>query len=483
MASKRGVERRRFDRLGRLTHQRVEGPGEAAVLERALSWSQDDTLVQVDEREAGRSIRHQFRYDASRRLVGWQRNDADELPFEFDTAGNLVRLRDSVREHDGDRLIRSDDTTYRYDRRLRLAASEQGGSARRMWFDARDRLIRVHTTGDQIVHHQYDVTGRLSETVAEAEDGSATREVFYWEGARLARRVVYDHADDRVLRDERYTYDPESPFRPLLRVLDGGEGADAIQYYTTDQRGAAIRLTDEAGELLWAGRYDPYGRCHEVGDETGTQPLRLSGQVHSEATGLSHHLFRVYDPTLARFVSPDPIGLAGGAHTFAYPGDPNAWSDPLGLSDRPANPWNAFQQDNAGSYSNPSDAATDYNRASSTRGSSPITIPADAQMQVQQKTGYEQIRYRWRDGNQRYEARWHTRTPGAPADQGDTWVVSRRTSGTPTTRSQNHVLSGSTWVTSSDWHAAIAARRNGTATPEQVRILDDGHFPAGGCST
>lgn len=33
--------------------------------------------------------------------------------------------------------------------------------------------------------------------------------------------------------------------------------------------------------------------------------------------------------------------------------------------------------------------------------------------------------YEWYDGTYKYEVRWHTRTPGAPIEQRDTWVVER----------------------------------------------------------
>jgi hypothetical protein len=47
---------------------------------------------------------------------------------------------------------------------------------------------------------------------------------------------------------------------------------------------------------------------------------------------LSYYRARYYDPTRSRFVSEDPIGLAGGVNTFAYAGDnPTNFRDPEGL--------------------------------------------------------------------------------------------------------------------------------------------------------
>lgn len=112
--------------------------------------------------------------------------------------------------------------------------------------------------------------------------------------------------------------------------------------------------------------------------------------------------------------------------------------------------------------------------------SSPFEIPSDAKVVKQVKNGYEQIKYNWSDGTYKYEARWHTRTPGAPADQGNTWVITRTTPGSPTGQMKvQHILTGENqWTPMSEWQAAVSARQNGTATAAQQALLDSGHWPA-----
>ncbi|WP_241228060.1 RHS repeat-associated core domain-containing protein, partial [Pectobacterium wasabiae] len=55
------------------------------------------------------------------------------------------------------------------------------------------------------------------------------------------------------------------------------------------------------------------------------------GQYADEETGLHYNLFRYYDPTVGRFTTPDPIGLAGGINLYQYAPNPLGWVDPLGL--------------------------------------------------------------------------------------------------------------------------------------------------------
>lgn len=114
------------------------------------------------------------------------------------------------------------------------------------------------------------------------------------------------------------------------------------------------------------------------------------------------------------------------------------------------------------------------------RGGCPIPVPADAAVTVETKAaGYDQIRFRWDDGTARYDARWHTRTPGAPVDQGDTWVIERKTHGTPTGQQKalHILLADGRWVSKQSWQEAIAARKAGTATAEQEAMLAAGHHP------
>ena len=62
---------------------------------------------------------------------------------------------------------------------------------------------------------------------------------------------------------------------------------------------------------------------------------------------------------------------------------------------------------------------------------SPINIPENANIKAQSKNGYEQISYKWKENEETIEVRWHTRTPGAPEGQGNTFVVEKKIHGTP----------------------------------------------------
>ena len=54
--------------------------------------------------------------------------------------------------------------------------------------------------------------------------------------------------------------------------------------------------------------------------------------MYDAESGLHYNRYRYYDPQTGQYLSPDPIGLAGGLRTQGYVHNPNEWVDPLGLS-------------------------------------------------------------------------------------------------------------------------------------------------------
>nr|WP_175013530.1 RHS repeat-associated core domain-containing protein [Burkholderia lata] len=52
---------------------------------------------------------------------------------------------------------------------------------------------------------------------------------------------------------------------------------------------------------------------------------------------MHYNRHRYYDPGSGRFVSKDPIGLAGGTNVYAYGPNPIEWVDPLRLAGNRAN--------------------------------------------------------------------------------------------------------------------------------------------------
>jgi len=165
----------------------------------------------------------------------------------------------------------------------------------------------------------------------------------------------YDALGNRVVMDDKYFIPNHSDSlkRPVIECNELGE---IIRYYIwgdnrllgfiegntltvahCDDFGSVIALTDLSGNLLYSANYGPHG---EDWGSTGFNPTPfawLGGygvQTLETDTPLRLYLtrHRVYSATLNRFLSADPIGLAGGGNLYAYgEGNPMAYIDPFGL--------------------------------------------------------------------------------------------------------------------------------------------------------
>ncbi|MDH3328289.1 MAG: RHS domain-containing protein [Desulfobulbaceae bacterium] len=99
-------------------------------------------------------------------------------------------------------------------------------------------------------------------------------------------------------------------------------------YYISDHLTTAQLLVDDFGEVVWQGNYKPFGEV-DIVVNTLENNFRFPGQYYDSETGLHYNWHRYYDPATGRYISADPIGLAGGMNLYAYVG-----GNPLNKKDR-----------------------------------------------------------------------------------------------------------------------------------------------------
>jgi len=106
----------------------------------------------------------------------------------------------------------------------------------------------------------------------------------------------------------------------------------------TDHLGTPRELFDESGTTcLWRADTSLWGKTRkfvrsDVDVETANCSIRFQGQYEDVESGLYYNLNRYYDPRCGMYLSPDPIGLAGGIRPNAYVHNPTTYIDPLGLA-------------------------------------------------------------------------------------------------------------------------------------------------------
>src|SRR5207302_5463358 len=90
------------------------------------------------------------------------------------------------------------------------------------------------------------------------------------------------------------------------------------------------RPCNQGRRLSLVYAYSPYGEATALGVDEGNS-IQYTGR-ENDGTELYFYRARYYDPVLKRFVSEDPIGLAGGVNQYRYVGgNPILLVDPLGL--------------------------------------------------------------------------------------------------------------------------------------------------------
>jgi len=108
-----------------------------------------------------------------------------------------------------------------------------------------------------------------------------------------------------------------------------------------DRQGTTVAALRPNGTLETLSNFcvkDAYGATGYGGCGTGlNSETGYTGASTPNATGGFVYLRnRWYDPQSGRFLTQDPIGLAGGVNLYAYAGgNPVSFSDPWGLSPRP----------------------------------------------------------------------------------------------------------------------------------------------------
>jgi RHS repeat-associated protein len=117
----------------------------------------------------------------------------------------------------------------------------------------------------------------------------------------------------------------------------GGTTQEALRYLHTDHLGTPRLATDAAQQVLWRWDGNAFGDSAPNQDPDGdgtltTVNLRYPGQYFDGETGLHYNWNRYYDPKTGRYITSDPIGLAGGLNTYSYVyNNPLSFIDPLGL--------------------------------------------------------------------------------------------------------------------------------------------------------
>ncbi|WP_437876260.1 RHS repeat-associated core domain-containing protein [Sorangium sp. So ce513] len=286
-----------------------------------------DPIGQLKARVPQAGMPEMFTYDADQTLYeaapGASRRD-------YAPGGRCVRARGAMYVHDRDgRLV---------EKRVPKAGGED---VWRYTWSAKGLLRSVERPDGAVVEFGYDgFDRRVVKRLRPAGRGAPpVTTYFVWDGVRLLHEITERAraAGDPIVEERTYVFSEETlePIGHRDVVIDGGSRREGDWvFYVTNQVDAPEHLVSPEGERLASIDLSAFGEARLSEGAKADTPLRFRGQYADAETGLYYNFCRYYDPELAQYISPDPIGVEGGIRLFGYVGNrPRTLTDPFGLAD------------------------------------------------------------------------------------------------------------------------------------------------------
>ena len=302
-----------YDGLGRLS-QLKDAKKRTVINDNQYSYNSASEIIQnIDQ-----SGTHAYGYDALDRLTSATYTGTAPESYAYDGVGNRTSSQRSATYsyQPFNRLTGTDTAGYLYDNNGNMILkSDLAGTTQFQW-DFENRLTQVVTPSSGSVTYKYDALGRRVQSAPST--GVSTN--FTYDGDDIAQ----DKTNTNVITE--YLNGPGVD----NKIRQKGASSKTTYYFTQDQLGSISALTSTNGSLFERETYDGYG------NSAGSANTRygFTGRERDQVTGLMYYRARWYDPQLGRFISEDPIGLAGGVNSFGYVGnDPQNRVDPSGLYD------------------------------------------------------------------------------------------------------------------------------------------------------
>lgn len=337
----RGIVSYQYDAIGRLIERKING--------------QDPTTYTYDRANRIKAITYRnksvtYSYDLAGRLVQKTLPNGMTQDYAYDNANQLLSI--TYTKADGTVI---DVVSYTYDEnsnritRNRTAAGSVKETPFTATYDVNNRMLTYN--GYPLT---YDDNGNLIQRQTPVGpvtyNWDAKNQLISISGPNGTASFKYDAQGRRIEKTINgqtvsFLYDGHQAIAELSGSAIGATYHTGLQidevlarYSNTGNRtlladalGSIIALTDEAGAVRTQYNYSSFGEATQTGDASDNS-LQYTGR-ENDNTGLHYYRARYYDPQLKRFISEDPIGLAGGdVNFYAYvENNPVNKIDPLGL--------------------------------------------------------------------------------------------------------------------------------------------------------
>ena len=358
------VQEKGYDGLLNLESLKVKSPDQQTVLDLANTYGKVQELKNRSRTDTvngnGETATGTYGYDGETRLTQAVTGTGDGTiseteDFTLDALGNRIahsRVQGAWDYDANNRLIQRgvglNATFYQYDEAGNLIQKSEPGKVTRYAYDTQNRLIEVKDSdGKLIARYGYDPQDRrIWKEAYSSGEGRRTYYLYVDEGLIAeAIQAITLNADGTITTattpqiTAQYGPSPDADFTTgiLFVKTKDSNGQNIFAYFHHDHLDTPIQATDKNGNLVWAANYNVFGQATittpaaTADNPTITSNLRLPGQIEDPETGLHYNFRRYYDPSTGRYLTQDPIGLAGGDNQYRYgEADPANVSDPTG---------------------------------------------------------------------------------------------------------------------------------------------------------
>ncbi len=128
----------------------------------------------------------------------------------------------------------------------------------------------------------------------------------------MATRVTPPGGDELIARHKRetkYIFLGGTRIAGITTVGSTAGGRDQVMFYHMDHLGGTNVVTDSDGAVKELTEYLPFGefsRRERYGSGEEVARYYFTGKPFDDETGLIYFGARYYDPTVGRFIQPDP---------------------------------------------------------------------------------------------------------------------------------------------------------------------------------
>ncbi|HVJ19019.1 MAG TPA: RHS repeat-associated core domain-containing protein, partial [Polyangiaceae bacterium] len=278
-----------------------------------------------------------FHYDEKNRLDNVEtttQGGVTNITTYFDRWGNITQKAASAFQYDSKlRLESGAGVTFTYDDFGRALTRSQGLASSTFAYNWFSKPYEIQSSGDTL---RFDYDAAFARVSKESMTTGA-KTIYAGE--------LYERASDPNLGVDVHTFTITARGKNVAQIhrqVEDGVAVDQVRYLSTDHLGSTSLVTtkDEQGmlEILERPSYDAWGqrRSHLWGQalQVPDHPVTIgfTGHLSGLEGGVMNMRGRFYDPTVGRFLTPDPIVQSPtdmrSHNRYSY-----VWNNPLNATD------------------------------------------------------------------------------------------------------------------------------------------------------